>query len=225
LFKEEWLTKLLRNQKMKVKEIAIVIGALIVLGFGFNYFDSSKADALIAEEKVRVLELERVELEEQVEEAAQDYEMLKDSLDQAHDSIAEIRTESIQRASDASISFEEGVGVLRDSLEAYEGLGIILDKIEYDHRIEVQAYQEQVETLEADKALLWQRVEALDSMWIREQEVNTALRREVAALNEESDAWKAIATPSIISRVGRAVPYVLAGVAIGSLVSSNRSPM
>jgi len=210
---------------MKVKEIAIVIGALIVLGFGFNYFDSSKADALIAEEKVRVLELERVELEEQVEEAAQDYEILKDSLDQAHDSIAEIRTESIQRASDASISFEEGVGVLRDSLEAYEGLGIILDKIEYDHRIEVQAYQEQVETLEADKALLWQRVEALDSMWIREQEVNTALRREVAALNEESDAWKAIATPSIISRVGRAVPYVLAGVAIGSLVSSNRSPM
>ena len=195
---------------MKVKEIAIVIGALIVLGFGFNYFDSSKADALIAEEKVRVLELERVELEEQVEEAAQDYEILKDSLDQAHDSIAEIRTESIQRASDASISFEEGVGVLRDSLEAYEGLGIILDKIEYDHRIEVQAYQEQVETLEADKALLWQRVEALDSMWIREQEVNTALRREVAALNEESDAWKAIATPSIISRVGRAVPYVLA---------------
>jgi len=210
---------------MKVKEIAIVIGALIVLGFGFNYFDSSKADALIAEEKVRVLELERVELEEQVEEAAQDYEILKDSLDQAHDSIAEIRTESIQRASDASISFEEGVGVLRDSLEAYEGLGIILDKIEYDHRIEVQAYQEQVETLEADKALLWQRVEALDSMWIREQEVNTALRREVAALNEESDAWKAIATPSIISRVGRAVPYVLAGVAIGSLLSSNRSPM
>ena len=89
----------------------------------------------------------------------------------------------------------------------------------------MQAYQEQVETLEADKALLWQRVEALDSMWIREQEVNTALRREVAALNEESDAWKAIATPSIISRVGRAVPYVLAGVAIGSLLSSNRSPM
>ena len=210
---------------MKVKEIAIVIGALIVLGFGFNYFDSSKADALIAEEKVRVLELERVELEEQVEEAAQDYEILKDSLDQAHDSIAEIRTESIQRASDASISFEEGVGVLRDSLEAYEGLGIILDKIEYDHRIEVQAYQEQVETLEADKALLWQRVEALDSMWIREQEVNDALRREITALNEEADAWEAIATPSIMRRVGRAVPYVLAGVAIGTLISFNRGPV
>jgi chromosome segregation ATPase len=209
---------------MKVKEIAIVIGALIVLGFGFNYFDSSKADALIAEEKVRVLELERVKLEEQVEEAAQDYEILKDSLDQAHDSIAEIRTESIQRASDASISFEEGVGVLRDSLEAYEGLGIILDKIEYDHRIEVQAYQEQIGTLEADKALLWQRVEALDSMWIKEQQVNDALRREITALNEEADAWEAIATPSIMRRVSRAVPYVLAGVGIGTLISFNRGP-
>jgi chromosome segregation ATPase len=209
---------------MKVKEIAIVIGALIVLGFGFNYFDSSKADALIAEEKVRVLELERVKLEEQVEEAAQDYEILKDSLDQAHDSIAEIRTESIQRASDASISFEEGVGVLRDSLEAYEGLGIILDKIEYDHRIEVQAYQEQIGTLETDKVLLWQRVEALDSMWIKEQQVNDALRREITALNEEADAWEAIATPSIMRRVSRAVPYVLAGVGIGTLISFNRGP-
>jgi len=203
---------------MKVKEIAIVVGVMALLGLGFTYIDASRADALIAEEKVRVLELERVELEEQVEEAAQDYEILKDSLDQAHDSIAEIRTESIQRASDASISFEEGVGVLRDSLEAYEGLGIILDKIEYDHRIEVQAYQEQVETLEADKALLWQRVEALDSMWIREQEVNDALRREITALNEEADAWEAIATPSIMRRVGRAVPYVLAGVGIGTLL-------
>ena len=209
---------------MKAKEIAIVIGALIVLGFGFNYFDSSKADALIAEEKVRVLELERVKLEEQVEEAAQDYEILKDSLDQAHDSIAEIRTESIQRASDASISFEEGVGVLRDSLEAYEGLGIILDKIEYDHRIEVQAYQEQIGTLETDKVLLWQRVEALDSMWIKEQQVNDALRREITALNEEADAWEAIATPSIMRRVSRAVPYVLAGVGIGTLISFNRGP-
>ena len=209
---------------MKVKEIAIVISALIVLGFGFNYFDSSKADALIAEEKVRVLELERVKLEEQVEEAAQDYEILKDSLDQAHDSIAEIRTESIQRASDASISFEEGVGVLRDSLEAYEGLGIILDKIEYDHRIEVQAYQEQIGTLETDKVLLWQRVEALDSMWIKEQQVNDALRREITALNEEADAWEAIATPSIMRRVSRAVPYVLAGVGIGTLISFNRGP-
>ena len=197
---------------------------MILLGLGFSYVDSSKADALIAEERVRVLEIERADLERQVEEALQGYEVLIDSLDHAHDSIAEVRARAIERASDASISFEEGVGVLRDSLEAYEGLGVILDEIQSDHRIEVQAYQEQVETLETDKVLLWQRVEALDSMWIKEQQVNDALRREIVALNEEADAWEAIATPSIMRRVSRAVPYVLAGVGIGTLISFNRSP-
>ena len=209
---------------MNLKNIAMVIGVMILLGLGFSYVDSSKADALIAEERVRVLEVERADLERQVEEALQGYEVLIDSLDHAHDSIAEVRARAAERASDASISFEEGVGVLRDSLEAYEGLGVILDEIEYDHRIEVQAYQEQVETLETDKALLWQRVEALDSMWIREQQVNDALRREITALNEEADAWEAIATPSIMRRVSRAVPYVLAGVGIGTLISFNRGP-
>ena len=203
---------------MNPKNIAVVIGVMILLGLGFSYVESSKADALIAEERVRVLEVERAELERQVEEALQGYEVLIDSLDHAHDSIAEVRAQAAERASDASRSFEEGVGVLRDSLEAYDGLETILNEIEYDHRIEVQAYQEQVETLEADKALLWQRVEALDSMWIREQEVNDVLRREITALNEEADAWEALATPSIISRVKRAAPYVLAGVGIGTLL-------
>ena len=203
---------------MNLKNIAMVIGVMILLGLGFSYLDSSKADALIAEERVRVLEVERAELERQVEEALQDYEVLIESLDHVHDSIAEGRAQAAERALDASRSFEEGVGVLRDSLEAYDGLETILNEIEYDHRIEVQAYQEQVETLEADKALLWQRVEALDSMWIREQEVNDVLRREITALNEEADAWEALATPSIISRVKRAAPYVLAGVGIGTLL-------
>ena len=197
---------------------------MVLLGLGFTYIDSSRADALIAEEKVRLLEIERAELERQVEEALQGYEVLKDSLDHAHDSIAEVRARAVERASDASRSFEEGVGVLRDSLEAYEGLETILDEIQYDHRIEVQAYQEQIETLEADKVLLWQRVTALDSIWIKEQEINDALRREITALNEEADVWKALATPGIISRVKGAVPYVLAGVGVGTLIGINRGP-
>ena len=210
---------------MNLKQVLIALATLVLLGLVYNYVSGARLDALEAEARVRVLEAERIELERQVEEALQGYEVLRDSLDHAHDSIAEVRAEAAERASDASISFEEGIEVLRDSLEAHEGLETILGEIQSNHRVQVQAYEVQIETLEADRSLLWRRVEALDSMWIREQEVNTALRREVAALNEESDAWKAIATPSIISRVGRAVPYVLAGVAIGSLVSSNRSPM
>ena len=199
---------------MKAKEIAIVVGALILIGFGFNYLDTGRADALIAEGKVKVLEAERVELERQVEEAAEGYEVLKDSLDQTHDSIAVIRAEARERASDASRSFEAGVGVLRDSLQAYDGLEEILDEIESNHEEAVQAYEEQIQTLEADKALLWVRVEALDSMWIREQEVNQALRNEIVALNEESNAWQRAATPNVFKRLRGAVPYLIVGAGV-----------
>ena len=203
---------------MKAKEIAIVVGALILIGFGFNYLDTGRADALIAEGKVKVLEAERVELELQVEQAAEDYEVLKDSLDQTHDSIAVIRAEARERASDASRSFEDGVGVLRDSLQAYDGLEEILDEIESNHKEAVEAYEEQILTLEADKALLWVRVEALDSMWVREQEVNQALRNEIVALNEESDAWQRAATPNVFKRLRGAVPYLIVGAGVGLLV-------
>ena len=60
----------------------------------------------------------------------------------------------------------------------------------------------------------------LDSMWVTEQRVGDALRREIAALNEESDAWKAIVIPDIMSRIGKAVPYVVAGIGIGVLIGS-----
>tara|TARA_R110000824_G_scaffold167687_3_gene344710 strand:- start:13 stop:627 length:615 start_codon:yes stop_codon:yes gene_type:complete len=203
---------------MKAKEIAIVVGALILIGFGFNYLDTGRADALIAEGKVKVLEAERVELERQVEEAAEGYEVLKDSLDQTHDSIAVIRAEARERASDASRSFEDGVGVLRDSLQAYDGLEEILDGIESNHKEAVEAYEEQILTLEADKALLWVRVEALDSMWIREQEVNQALRNEIVALNEESNAWQRAATPNVFKRLRGAVPYLIVGAGVVLLI-------
>ena len=207
---------------MKPKQIASVIGIMLLLGLGVNYVNASRADALIAEERVRLLEIERADLERQVEEALEDYEILQDSLDQAHDSIAEIREQAVETARESSVSFNTGVEALRDSLSAYEGLGAILDAIQADHVAEVEAYQVQIETLEADKALLWQRVEALDSMWVREQDLNAALRREITALNEDADAWEAVATPSMFGRIGGAVPYVLGGVAIGVLVGSGR---
>ena len=203
---------------MNLKEVVIVIVVMILLGFGFNYLDSSRADALIAEEKVRVLEAERVELERETEEALQTYELLQDSLDEAHDSIAEIREGAKNRATESSLAFEENVSILRDSLEGYGGLEAILDTLTASHLREVSAYQDQVATLEADKVLLWKRVEALDSMWIREQEVNQALRNEIVALNEESDAWRRVATPDLFKRLSGAVPYLIVGAGVGLLV-------
>ncbi len=205
---------------INVKAVVVALVTIALLGFGLSVINSSRADALAAEEKVRLLEIERLDLERQVEEAFEGYEILRDSLDQAHDSIAEVRARAVERASNASVSFNDGIRVLRDSLESYDGLGVILDEIQADHLDEVQAYQEQVETLEADKVLLGQRVAVLDSMWVTEQRVGDALRREIAALNEESDAWKAIVIPDIMSRIGKAVPYVVAGIGIGVLIGS-----
>ena len=193
---------------------------IALLGIIFNSYAHARERALVAEARVGVLEEERLVLEEEFEEATRSYEALVVELDESHDSIAEVRGVAIATATEASVSFDANVGVLRDSLEAYEGLEAILDTIQATHVREVEAYQEQVQTLEADNALLWKRVEAVDSMWIREQEINSALRREISALHEVADAWEDLATPVIIGRIGGSVPYILGGVAIGVLVGS-----
>lgn len=182
--------------------------------------DSGRAAALIAEERVRVLEEERVQLEADFEQAIQNYESLKDSLDQVHDSLEKIREDAKNDALTASVRYNESLATLRGRLEGQSGLEALLDTLELNHQKEVSAYQTQIATLEADNALLWQRVESLDSMWIQEQEINQALRLEVAALNDQSDAWESVANRSLFGRIGGAVPYVLAGVAIGSLIQS-----
>jgi len=199
---------------LKPKEIVVLGGVLLILIFGLRGFNNARADALVAEERVRILEEERIELERQMEEAAEGYEILRDSLDQAHDSIAEVREEAVARASRASISFATDLGMLRDSINAVQpdsGLGEIIDRIQADHETQVQAYEVQIETLEADNLLLWRRVEVSDSLWTQEQNLNASLRNEIAALNQESDAWQRAANPSIFRRLGGSIPYILVG--------------
>jgi chromosome segregation ATPase len=207
---------------IKPKEIAVLGGILLILIFSLRGFSNVRADALIAEERVRVLEEERIELERQMEEAAEGYEILRDSLDQAHDSIAEVREGAVAMASRASISFATDLGMLRDSINAVQpdsGLGEIVDRIQADHETQVQAYEVQIETLEADNLLLWRRVEVSDSLWIQEQNLNASLRNEIAALNQESDAWQRAANPSIFRRLGGSIPYILVGA--GAIVLLN----
>lgn len=205
---------------MKTNNILVGLLAAAVIVFGLRQMDSGRTDALLAAEQVRILEEERAQLELEFEEAIESYESLRDSLDQAHDSLAKIREEAKNDALTASISYNENLTTLRGRLEGQSGLEALLDTLELNHQEEVSAYQTQIATLEADNALLWQRVETLDSMWVREQELNEVLRLEVTALNDESDAWRSVANKNIFRRIGGAVPYVLAGVAIGSLVQN-----
>ena len=203
---------------MKAKEIIAVAGVLVALGFAYSYASGARADAVAAEERVHVLEAERVELERQVEEAVQGYDLLVDSLAQAHDSLAGVRAEAAETASVASRSFERGFDVLRDSLGAYDGLVEILDQAQADHQEEVTAYQVQIQTLEADKVLLFQRVTVLDSLWVLEQGVNESLRAEIGALHEEADAWQRLANIGLLGKLGSVAPYALAGAGIALLI-------
>ena len=207
---------------IKPKEIAVLGGVLLVLVLGLRGFSNAKAEALVAEERVRVLEEERVELEHQMEEATEGYGILRDSLDQAHDSIAEVREEAVVRASRASRNFVTDLEVLRDSINAIQpdsGLEEIVDRIQAGHATQVQAYEVQVETLEADNLLLWQRVGVLDSLWIQGQDLNASLRNEITALNQEADAWQRAANPNIFKRLGGSVPYILLGA--GAIILLN----
>ena len=207
---------------IKPKEIAVLGGVLLVLVLGLRGFSNVRADALVAEERVRILEEERIELERQMEEATEGYKILRDSLDQAHDSIAEVREEAIARASRASRSFATDLGMLRDSINTIQpdsGLEEIVDRIQADHETQIQAYEVQVETLETDNLLLWRRVEVSDSLWIQEKNLNTSLRNEIAALHQESDAWQRAANPNIFKRLGGSIPYILVGA--GAIVLLN----
>ena len=88
-----------------------------------------------------------------------------------------------------------------------------------DHKTQIQAYEVQIETLEADNLLLWRRVEVSDSLWIQGQSLNASLRNEIAALNQESDAWQRAANPNIFKRLGGSIPYILVGA--GAIVLLN----
>ena len=59
--------------RLKPKEIAVLGGVLFILVIGLRGFSNVRADALVAEERVRVLEEERIELEREMEEAAEGY--------------------------------------------------------------------------------------------------------------------------------------------------------
>ena len=197
---------------------AIIVTLISFSGIIFNKNSEARSRALVAEGRVEELEEQRSGLEDELLESYKYYDVLRDSLDNAHDSLEEIRESAKNEALTSSLSFNENLTTLRVSLENQSGLASLLDTLELNHQKEVSAYQVQVAVLEEDKLLLWKRVQILDSIWTMDQELNASLRLEITALNEESDAWKSVANPSIFNKVGGTIPYILVGVALGSIL-------
>lgn len=200
---------------------ALLVILLAVPGIRNN---SAKERVFIAEAKVEQLEKDRQELELELDSLIIWTEELGDSLDGAQDSLAVVREDASRRVSRAASIFSESVEVLRDSLVSFEGLEAILDTIEASHQREVVGYQDQIRTLEEDKAILWQRVESFDSLWVQTQRVNDVLREEVVALNEKADAWEDIASPNLLEKLRGGVPYVLVGALVTGLIMSGSAP-
>ena len=200
-----------KKDHMKSSSIAIAVGVIFLLFFGFDYVDSARMDAMVAEGKVEVLEAERAELEKEVEDAIQNYESLKDSLDQVQDSLAEVREQAENDVLTSSVSFEENLTILRDSLDDQSSLAMVLDTLESNHLQVVEAYEVQVASLVWDKQILLTRIDSLDSIWSRDQRVNEALRLEIAALNESSDAWRRAANPGVFKKLRSSLPYLIVG--------------
>ena len=197
---------------------AILVAVISFSGIIFNGNSKARTRALVAESRVEELEEQRLKLKGQLLESYEYYDVLRDSLDNAHDSLEEVRESAENDALISSRSFNDNLTTLRDSLANQSGLASLLDTLELNHQKEVSAYQVQVAVLEEEKLLLYKRVEVLDSMWTLEQRVNASLRLEVTALNEQADAWRSVANRGVFRKVGGAIPYVLAGVALASVV-------
>ena len=181
-----------KKKKNRMKKFLWAAGLLLVILLVVPGLKNNSATerVFIAESKVEQLEKDRQELELELDSLVTWTEELSDSLDGAQDSLAVVREDASRWVSRAASVFSESVGVLRDSLVSFEGLEAILDTIEASHQREIVGYQDQIRTLEEDKAILWQRVESLDSLWVPTQRVNDVLRADVVALNEKANAWE-----------------------------------
>ena len=187
---------------LEYKELLICGVLIILLALSFNRIGSARSAALIAEGRVEQLEEQRMELEDQLTESYEYYQVLRDSLDLAHDSLTEIREEAKNDALTSSVSFEENLGILRDSLDDQSSLAMVLDTLESNHLKVVASYQIQVETLEEENLMLWKRVQVTDSMWLLEQNLNQALRNEIVGLNEASETHT-VHDPCVVSELCR----------------------
>tara|TARA_R100000479_G_C6212326_1_gene138678 strand:- start:122 stop:514 length:393 start_codon:yes stop_codon:yes gene_type:complete len=93
-----------------------------------------------------------------------------------------------------------------------------VQNLKLQHDSVVTELRDQVATLQEERALLWARVEASDSLLAVQADVNDALRASVVALEASRDAWKAKALPSLPKRLLAQAPAVLTGAVLVSVL-------
>ena len=145
---------------------------------------------------------------------------LVDSLKQQSDSLRVVVAQAGVRTDNASRSYNARTSHLFDSLRA-AGQEIISGQVlllKQAHDSVVVALNDEIDALNADRVLLWRRIELSDSVIGAQSMQLQASEAVAAALRNERDAWRVKASPSLPKRLTGQTPALLAGALLVSLI-------
>jgi chromosome segregation ATPase len=145
---------------------------------------------------------------------------LVDSVKQESDSLRVVVAQAKVRSDNASRSYSERTSRLVDSLNT-AGQQIISEQVlllKQAHDSVVVALNDEIDALNADRALLWRRIEVSDSVIGAQSMQIQASEAVMAALRNERDAWRVKANPSLPKRLMGQAPALLAGAVLVSLI-------
>jgi galactokinase len=145
---------------------------------------------------------------------------LVDSVKQESDSLRVVVAQAKVRSDNASRSYSERTSRLVDSLNT-AGQQIISEQVlllKQAHDSVVVALNDEIDALNADRALLWRRIEVSDSVIGAQSMQIQASEAVMAALRNERDAWRVKANPSLPKRLTGQAPALLAGAVLVSLI-------
>ncbi len=204
---------------MSKNALSIVgLAVLVVVLSSFNL----NSDVRIAEaEQALSLAQEKVsETESRLKEQESAYSQLVDSLQERQDSLKQESMQAGIRAARLEVNFSIRTEALVDSLmeNGDTEFARTVQNLKLQHDSVVTELRDQVATLQEERALLWARVEASDSLLAVQADVNDALRASVVALEASRDAWKAKALPSLPKRLLAQAPAVLTGAVLVSVL-------
>jgi hypothetical protein len=180
----------------------------------------SNAQIKEAEEAVTEARERTTTAELQVMQMQDAYKQLVDSLNQKQDSLKEVSLQAGIRAARLEVNFAVRTEALVDSLvtSGDSAFAQIVRDLKVQHDSVTTELRGQVAALQDERALLWRRVEASDSLLATQVDLNNALRASVTALEASRDAWRAKASPSLPKRLMGQAPAILAGAVLAGIV-------
>lgn len=180
----------------------------------------SNAQIKEAEEAVTEARERTATAELQVMQMQDAYKQLVDSLNQKQDSLKEVSLQAGIRAARLEVNFAVRTEALVDSLvtSGDSAFAQIVRDLKVQHDSVTTELRGQVAALQDERALLWRRVEASDSLLATQVDLNNALRASVTALEASRDAWRAKASPSLPKRLAGHAPAILAGAVLAGIV-------